>query len=153
MGRSFHWMDRELTLKALDDRVSPGGALAFFDDDHPHTTENAWRRKVTEIGVRYGRNTSDHILKAQAPHFRGHQSLLLDSPFHRLSGMSEFVRRTITSDDAVGLAFSLSTSSPERLGDRRDAFEAELRAELDKISPDGLFTEIAELSALIAARA
>jgi len=124
--------------------VAPGGALVFFDDDHPRTAENIWRRKVTEMGERYGRNDSPHLLERRSETFRHHHALLLDSPFRRLTGASEFVRREITTDDAVGLAFSLSTSSPERLGDGRDAFEAELRAELAKLSPEGRFTEIAE---------
>ena len=35
MGRSFHWMDREATLKTLVGAGTRDGALAFCDDDHP----------------------------------------------------------------------------------------------------------------------
>jgi hypothetical protein len=62
------------------------------------------------------------------------------------------VERTLTADDIVGLAFSLSTSAPQKLGDRKDAFERDLRAALAALSPDGQFTEIAEAHALIARR-
>jgi ubiquinone/menaquinone biosynthesis C-methylase UbiE len=152
MGRSFHWMDREATLKTLDGVVTPGGALAFFDDDHPRTAENAWRFKMREIGERYGRNSSPHLVQAHAKGFRSHHALLLDSPFARLESVGEFIRREITADAIVGLAFSLSTSSPERLGAQASAFEADLRAALAELSPDGRFTEIAELGALVARR-
>ncbi len=152
MGRSFHWMDREATLKALDRVVTADGALAFFEDDNPATAENAWHRALREIGIQYGRNTSPNVQLRLAPDYRSDHALLLDSAFPRLSGVSEFVRRDITADEIVGLAFSLSTTSPERLGERAQAFEADLRAALAALSPGGRFTEIAELSALVARR-
>lgn len=152
MGRSFHWMDREAALQALDGVVTRDGALAFFDDDHPKTVENAWRRALRAIGEQYGRNTSPNVALQMRDDYRSVQSLLLDSGFPRLSGLSEFVRRPITADEVVGLGFSLSTTSPERLGERAVAFEADLRAALAAISPDGRFTEIAELNALVATR-
>ena len=153
MGRSFHWMDREATLKALDGVVTQDGALAFFDDDNPKTAENAWHNAVREIGIKYGRNTSPNVQLRLATDYRNDHSLLLDSAFERVVGLSEIVRRQITDDEIVGLAFSLSTTSPERLGERAPAFEADLRAALAALSPDGRFTEIAELSALVARRA
>jgi SAM-dependent methyltransferase len=153
MGRSFHWMDGANTLAALDAIVAADGALAFFDDDHPPTSENRWRTALRELGDKYGRQESPHRKDASRPDFRTHHSLLLDSPFRRLEGLSEFTRREITADDVVGLAFSLSTSSPEKLGDRAVAFEAELRDALAAISQEGRFIEIAELTALVARRA
>jgi SAM-dependent methyltransferase len=152
MGRAFHWMDREATLKTLDGIVAADGALAFFDDDHPATAENAWRRSLRDLGDRYGRGLSSHMQQARAPGYRSKEALLLDSAFPRLAGLSEFIRRTIGADAIVGLAFSLSTTSPERLGEKAAPFEAELRAALAALSPDGRFTEIAELSALVARR-
>jgi SAM-dependent methyltransferase len=152
LGRSFHWMDRAATLGMLDGRVTADGALAFFDDDNPKTAENAWHSVLRETGIRYGRNTSPNVQVRLAPDYRGDVSLLLDSAFPRVAGLSEFVRRRITADDIVGLALSLSTTSPERLGARAAAFEAELRVQLAEIAPDGVFTEIAELSAVVARR-
>lgn len=153
MGRSFHWMDRAATLQMLDDIVAPDGALAFFDDDHPATAENAWWRVLRDAGNGYGRNTSPNVKMTQEAGYRTQHALLLDSAFARLAGLSEFIRRGITADEIVGLAFSLSTTSPERLGERAAAFEADLRAALAALSPDGRFTEIAELTALVARRA
>ena len=152
MGRSFHWMDREATLKMLDGRVTADGALAFFDDDHPTTVENAWRRALRDIGSAYSRDPSHQVLEARRPDFRSRESLLMDSAFARIAGFSEYLRRAITADEIVGLAFSLSTSSPEKLGERGPAFEAELRAKLAELSPDGTFTEIAEMNAQVAMR-
>ncbi len=72
--------------------------------------------------------------------------------FRASRGLSEFIRREITADAIVGLAFSLSTMSRERLGEKAPAFEADMRKALAELSPDGRFTEIAELGALVARR-
>jgi len=152
MGRSFHWMNGAATIAALDHVVGPDGALAFFEDDHPHTAENAWRVALRDIANRFGREKSTHLVEARRAGFRSHHALLLDSPFCRLEGVSVVVRRQLTADEVVGLAFSLSTTSRERLAERASEFESELRKKMYELSPEGQFTEIAELSALIASR-
>jgi len=152
MGRSFHWTDRTATLAALDALIVPGGAVALFDDEHPRTMENAWRRKLEEVGRRYGRAEEPHIRERESGSYRTHESYLLKSMFNDLVRIAVVVRRALTADDIVGLAYSLSTSAPHKLGERRAPFEADLRAALAELSPDGRFTEIAEMGALIARR-
>ena len=152
MGRSFHWMDREATLAMLDGLVTADGALAFFDDHHPPTAENAWRRTLTEIGNRYGRQQSPNRINRDKADFRSVESLLLDSAFPRLERSGAFVRRKIGVEEIMGLARSLSTTSLDRLGDKHGQFEADLREALSTLSPSGEFTELAELEALIARR-
>jgi SAM-dependent methyltransferase len=153
MGRSFHWMDRGAVLAALDGMVVPGGAIALFDDKNPRTAENAWLRTLEEIGRKYGRAEEPHIRQRESGTYRSHEPLLLDSAFSDLLRIAILVRRTLDVDEIVGLAYSLSTSAPQKLGERRAAFEVDLRAALSGLSPDGRFTEIAEMSALIARRA
>ena len=152
MGRSFHWMDRPATLQALDALVMRDGGVALFDDEHVKTAENMWRAKLRDLGDRYGRLESPNVAAENSSTYRRHESLLMDSPFSMLESASVFVRREITADDVVGLAFSLSTSSPGKLGALQGQFESELRAELAALSPEGRFTEIVEMNALIARR-
>jgi SAM-dependent methyltransferase len=152
MGRSFHWMDRAATLAVLDGLVSAGGAIALFDDEHPRTAENLWRRKLEEIGRRYGRGDEAHIKERDSATYRTHASHLFDSAFDDLRQVSIIVRRELSADEIVGLAFSLSTSSPAKLGDRAPQFEAELRAALAVLSPEGRFSEIADMNAMVARR-
>jgi len=152
MGRSFHWMDREATLKALDSLITGDGAVALFHDEHPRTAENAWRRALRDIANRYGREASPHVQATERPDYRKHESLLFDSPFNRLEHAGIFIKREIGADEIVGLAFSLSTTAPQKLGERAPQFEAELRAALAELSPSGRFTEIAEMLALVARR-
>jgi SAM-dependent methyltransferase len=152
MGRSFHWMDREVTLKVLDSLITPDGAIALTHDEHPATAENAWRRILHDVANRYGRGESHHVQARNSGGYRKHESVLFDSAFNRLEHAGIFIKRELTADDIVGLAYSLSTTAPQTLGDRAPAFEAELRAELAALSPSGRFVEIAEMLALIARR-
>lgn len=49
--------------------------------------------------------------------------------------------RILEDDDVVAWVWSLSGSAPHLFGDRRDAFEAELRRVLRDASPGGVFAE------------
>jgi ubiquinone/menaquinone biosynthesis C-methylase UbiE len=152
MGRSFHWMDREKTLAILDQIVVPDGAVAIFTDHHPDTVENRWREAVREVGERYGAGYSAARRRRSDPEYRSHESLLLDSAFSQVEETSVFVRNRLTIDDIIGRALSLSATSPEKLGERLAAFKEDLQRELSKMSPDGLFTEIAQIGASVAKR-
>ncbi len=153
IGRAFHWMDRTATLRTLDAQIEPDGAVALFAERHPATCENAWREALDAVASRFGQDDADHRRERDAPGYRSHESVLLDSPFPVLTGHAVTVRRTLDADDIVGRALSRSTTSPERLGPRAAEFEAALRAQLEAASPDGRFTEIVELTALVARRA
>ncbi|HEY2068532.1 MAG TPA: class I SAM-dependent methyltransferase [Rhizomicrobium sp.] len=152
MGRSFHWMDREATLKLLDPLVTSDGGIALFHDEHPVTAENAWRKTLQDVANAYGRAEAHHIRERGSAEHKRHESVLFESVFDRLESAGIYIRRELTADDIVGLAFSLSTTAPQKLGDRAPAFEADMRAEMAKLSPSGRFTEIAEMVALVARR-
>ena len=152
IGRAFHWMDRAATLAMLDRIVAPGGAVALFHDGHPVLDENRWFKVLREVGDRYGRAQAAHIAERRMLGHRRYEPFLYASAFTELEGLSVTLRQTLTVDDIVGRAFSMSTCSPEKLGDRAAAFEADLRAALAGLSPEGRFTEIAELVALVARR-
>ena len=152
MGRSFHWMDRTETLKILDRLLPPDGAIALFEDDHPRTAENRWLTVLGEVGQRYGSQEAAHRAARQRTDYRSHVSFLFDSPFSHIERVGVFIRHAITTDDIVGRAFSLSMLSKEKLGERAADFERDLRAALTELSPEGRFTEIAELAAVVAKR-
>ena len=153
MGRSFHWMDRTETLRTLDALLPPGGAIALFEDEHPRTAENAWLWKMAEVGRNYGMHEAAQRMAAAKGEYRTHVSYLFNSAFTHIERVGVYVRRPITSMRSSGVAFSLSMLSRERLGDRADDFERDLRAALTALSPEGRFTEIAELAAIVAKRA
>ncbi len=152
IGRAFHWMDRLATLAMLDRILVPGGAVVFFHDAHPVLPENQWFKILCKVGDRYGRAAQPHIAERKALGHRRYETSLYQSVFTKLDGLSVTIRKPITEDEIVGRAFSQSTTSSEKLGTRTDDFEAELRDRLRALSPEGRFTEIAEMVALVARR-
>lgn len=152
MGRSFHWMDRAETLKVLDRLLPPDGTIALFEDEQPRTVENQWLIAMADVGKRYGSQEAAHRAARMKSDYRTHVSYLFDSPFAHIERVGVFIKHTITTDDIVGRAFSLSMLSQEKLGERAADFERDLRAALAELSPEGHFTEIAELAALVAKR-
>ena len=153
MGRSFHWMDRAETLRRFDALLPPNGAIALFEDDHPPTAENKWLRKFVEVGKNYGMHEAAHYAALMKGEYRTHVSYLFDSVFTQIGKVGTFIRRPIAADEIVGFAFSQSALSPEKLGERAADFERDLRAALASLSPEGQFTQIAELAAIVAMRA
>lgn len=152
IGRAFHWMDRAATLAMLDRIVAPGGAVALFHDTHPDIVENRWFKLLRDIGDKYGRQSHPHIAGRRAGGHRRYEPYLFASAFTQIDSLGVTIRQAVTEDDIVGRAFSQSTSAPERLGVRAKSFEADLRTALRTLSPDGRFTEIAELVAVVARR-
>ena len=152
MGRSFHWMDREATLATLDRIVTADGAVVLLHDIHTKTAENRWREVLHEVGNEFGRDKNFHVEARQAGDFQAHEAVLMRSAFSQVESVSVFVRRKMSADDIVGLAFSLSTCAPQKLDARIGDFETRLRAKLAELSPDGDFTEIAEMTAVVATR-
>ena len=151
MGRSFHWMDRTATLAMLDKIIAPGGGVALFHDAHPPVEENAWFRTLCAVQDKFGRSAAPHIAERRGGH-RRYEPFLFASAFTQLDGLSVTIRQTLTVDDIVGRAFSMSVCSREALGARAEEFAAALNQALRELSPDGTFTEVAELVGLLARR-
>jgi ubiquinone/menaquinone biosynthesis C-methylase UbiE len=151
IGRAFHWMDRAATLKMLDRIVTPGGGVAFFHDAHPDVAENRWFKLLRKVTDRHSKD-GKHIAAGHAGAHHRYEPYLFASAFTVLDGLSVTTRGEITLDDLVGRAYSFSTCAPERLKDRREDFERDLRETLAPLSDGGKFIEIAEMVALLARR-
>jgi hypothetical protein len=78
--------------------------------------------------------------------------MLLASAFDDLERVGRIERRSLDLDAAVGRALSRSPTAPAALGERRPAFERELREALTPFLRDGLLPEVIEGDALIARR-
>jgi SAM-dependent methyltransferase len=153
MGRSFHWMDRDATLRALDGLIEPDGAIVLFDERGHRSAENAWSpiwdRVVGKWSPKEEWAAHTHRL---GPDWERHEAVLARSAFSRLDLLTHRHRRMTALDEFIGRVYSMSTSSPEKLGDNRAAFEQEFRAEMLALSPSGMFAEFVEANALIARR-
>ena len=154
MGRSFHWMDREDTLRRLDALIEPGGAVVLFGDAHPDLPDNAWRGPWREVLDRYrtGRGLARPSRRALAPTGFAHEAVLLNSAFRRLDVVAAIDRRHVPVATLVERALSRSSHSPDRLGERVEALSEEVVRALEPFAADGMITEVVETYALIATR-
>ena len=156
MGRSFHWMDRTATLAMLDRIIAPGGGIVLFHDAHPPVEENAWFKTLCAVQDKFGRRAATQTPARRANNQMGghrrYEPFLFASAFTQLDGLSVTIRQPLTVDDIVGRAFSMSVCSREALGARAEEFAAALNQALRELSPDGTFTEVAELVGLLARR-
>lgn len=151
MGRSFHWMDRAATLAMLDRIVTPDGGVALFHDSHPPVEENGWFKVLRDVEDKFGRAAAPHVMERKGGH-RRYEPFLFASAFTQLDGLSVTIRKDLTEEEIVGRALSMSTCSPQTLGAQQQGFETRLAAALRELSPDGTFTEVAELVAVVARR-
>ena len=151
MGRSFHWMDRQATLLALDGMIDRDGAVALFDDRHIDCVENSWDGAINGVRERFG-TRSDWKLLRDTLKVEPHAIVLLASPFSRVDVVGVLERRSLTIERAIDRALSYSGSSPAILGDRRSAFEEAVREALSPYAKDGRVTEVVEFTARVARR-
>lgn len=142
IGRAFHWMDRAATLAMLDRIVTPGGGVALFHDAHPPVEENAWFKLVCDLSARHRQKGAE-----RSGGHRRYEPFLFASAFTELDGLSVTIRQSLTVDEIVGRAYSMSASLSDRA-----ALAAELTAALRESSPNGKFNEVAEMVALLARR-
>lgn len=141
IGRALHWMDRAATLPVLDRHVSAGGAIAVCGCSAVQDA-TPWGLPFREVWRRWTDESMD-CYKIDFEHwFDG-------SRFRRLEEVRVRSTQRLAIDDVIGRALSLSVTSPEKLGDRRAAFEAEIRATLEPFAKDGKLVEELEAVATL----
>lgn len=146
-AQSFHWMDQLQVARVALGMLEDGGACVHVhatthqgvDTDaalpHPRPPRSAIeelverylgsiRRPVSSVWA----NREDEIYRAAG----------FDGP-QRIEVSGEVVERT--SDQIVAGIFSLSSSTPHLFGERRAAFESDLRQLLHDANPSGIFSE------------
>jgi ubiquinone/menaquinone biosynthesis C-methylase UbiE len=156
MGRSFHWMDREQVLVALDATVEDNGAIVLANDSCLVRPTTTWQQSVEDIQRRFlppdlvqtdplpGRfNTAvDH---------QPHEQVLARSPFRHVDRSVYEFDRPWTTEQVIGYLYSTSLPLRRLLGDRRAEFEQEVADTLHAIEPDGLIEPV-KLEVLTATR-
>jgi ubiquinone/menaquinone biosynthesis C-methylase UbiE len=147
-GQSFHWTSREQVAEAVYDIHEPGGALALISHAHagrpqpagpgyppiPHDAISAIMERYLGARRRAGQGF--------APSFGDrYENALARTRFGTprrvfAPGRPDIIRNI---DDVLAGYFSMSYAAPHLFGDMRTQFEADVRAELARHSPSGLF--------------
>ncbi|WGD39741.1 class I SAM-dependent methyltransferase [Streptomyces cathayae] len=153
LGAAYHWMDRDRVARDLDRIIEPGGAVVLASRGAPGDLEPApWRRVVDEVRTRHLGPERRAGSGACSPPGERHQDVLARGPFSRVDTARWEHTLTRTVDEVIGWVFSLSYSSPARLGAKKDAFEQDLRAALLAFAPSGRFDGVIHTEAVIATR-
>lgn len=143
VGRALHWFDRDEALAVLDRIVAKNGWIAICGTKTNSAAAQNWNGKFHEIRRAWSSDPDEtryHIDFAEW--FRG-------SRFSHAEDVEVTDSHRVTIPDLVGRALSMSTTSPEVLGDRRPAFEAAMREALDPLSDGGVFDEQVTAMAMI----
>ena len=122
LAQSFHWLDQPRVARTLQAMLVPGGTLVHIgatthegDGDVPRAEIDALIRRY--LGDREPTRSDER---------RNLGTLGLEGPTEiDVQRDEEFER---TPDDVVASVYSLSYASPASFGDRREAFESDLRA-------------------------
>jgi SAM-dependent methyltransferase len=151
LAQSFHWMDREVVARALHGMLSDDGALV-----HVGATNHEGIESDAALAYpRPPRAAIDDLIKVYlGPLRRAGQGTVRESTasgeaeIYRAAGFTgptsiELPGRSVVrdADEIVASVFSLSSAAPHLFGERRQAFEAELRELLRAASPEGRFSE------------
>lgn len=153
MGASFHWMEQQKVLKKTYDITEKGGGLVIVSDSSsPWQDENAekWKELRKKLVVRYlgeKRRAGNSFYVEPKERF---EELLNLSPFRGFEEFTHDYIRTWTLESVIGFLFSTSFASRRLFGDIISEFEEEMKNELLKIEPSGIFTEKVRLQALLA---
>ena len=135
-GRSIHWFASDelfARLATITPRVALLGDLPRQSEAQAAVLDLAREFRTTE--------------SAQARDRRPFVELLAASPFSEVETISVETERTWTVDELIGLAYSTSFASVQRLGERRAEFEAAARARLEPF-----YREVARVDAVVGTR-
>jgi SAM-dependent methyltransferase len=110
-GRSFHWFDADVMFTQLPLVTDQ---LALLGDS---ITQSDAQSRVLAIAT--------ELLGEEppAPPRKRYRELLAGSPFSDVEEIDVVAERTWTAESLIGLAYSTSVSSPERLSTKREEFE------------------------------
>ncbi len=119
IGRALHWFDAGLVMSRLAG-LTPAVALLGESLDESEAVSTVLQVSRELLGERP---------PMRAPGVR-YELVLEESAFSDVLELWAVSERTWTVDELIGFAYSTSFASPLRVGERREEFEAALRARL-----------------------
>ncbi len=144
ISQAFHWMDRAQVLEELYDLTSPGGGVVIGS----FLTEEKWSAPLQEI-IRKYTGTNDYETRKKLGLTQKHTDIIEQSKFEDCEILEFSYPKTTTADEILGYFYSTPYCSLKMLGSRKDAFEEEMRAYMDGMTPE-MFDETLTQRALIA---
>jgi len=144
IGRAFHWMDKQQTLRDLFSITRPFGGIAIIGDNGPRDDppDNTWKTIINKtVRSWLGENRKAGTKGIYIHSGERFETVLGESQFHNLESVKFMTTRIWTIDQIIGYLYSTSSSSIPVLQDKKEPFEKDLRSRLLSFSPDGEFIE------------
>ncbi|NWF30269.1 class I SAM-dependent methyltransferase [Streptomyces sp. PKU-EA00015] len=151
MGKSYHWMDRVQVLDDLNKLTIERAGVVILSAGPPGTTPLPGP-VVAEVRAAYLGAVRRAGRGVYPEPEESYQATVERSPFSAVDVVpfDQVVVRSL--GELIGLQLSNSYSTPAQLGERREAFEEDLREALLKFDSSGRYEETIHTEALIATR-
>jgi SAM-dependent methyltransferase len=145
IAQAFHWMDREVVMRRLWPQIVPGGGIALVGMGTIWGAPEPWAQAVTATVRRWlgdERRAGDgkHSATRAAAH-KPFEIILAEGGFARVTRDELAIEQQWDLPAIIGYLYSTSYCRPDLLGERRAAFEDDLRHALLAIEPIGLFAQ------------
>ena len=155
IGTAFHWMDRKTVLQKIYNLTQKGGGLVIASSiaspgqDGWRKDADKWKEFRKQVVKKYlgeRRRAGNSFYEEPKERFT---DTIAQSPFGGYQEKIFEYTKTWDIESVINHMYSTSFSSRRLLGDRIDDFERELKAELLKCQPDGIFVDHITLQVII----
>lgn len=143
IGRALHWLDRDSSLPVLERLVPSGGFVLVCGAPVADAPSNAWLKHYKAVRNAYSSQNDEARYRIDF------SAWFAPSRFRQIDRITASATEKVTISDLVYRALSMSTTSPDVLGERRAAFEAEMSAALVPFAENGYITEEIEAVATV----
>ena len=150
IGRAFHWMNRNQTLRDLDPLIADGGAIALLNDKPADLPMNRWWQAFNAVTKAFA-VLDDYNQHRASDDWIPHEEVLAHSVFNDLRSISVFKTHEWSFDKLLRHTLSRSGTTEELLGPRKSEMEAAMREALAPFGPEP-WTSLNQHIALIARR-
>jgi SAM-dependent methyltransferase/DNA-binding protein Fis len=150
IGRAFPWMDRQDTLRRLDELIMGDGAVVLFSDKTPDIPANAWAKAFREIRERYASMDESRVESRLAK--QSNESFLFASPFNQVERLCVSESRATPIERFVDRILSFGSTWTRADPLRAKEIDEEVHAALAPYAVDGIIQEVVEGEAIVARR-
>jgi hypothetical protein len=144
-------MDQRTVAHRVLRWLVPGGWLAILWYEHVWYGVEPWKRRVTEVLSRYKR-AGTLVARGEEPwrKFMSFEEVLNATGFRSVEERLFREPRVWRAEELIGYLSSTSVFSKWALGNRADAFEADVRRALAETDASGTYAEVATFGCLSA---
>lgn len=143
IGRAIHWLDPGPALAMLDRVVAPNGTILVCRAASVTDGRNHWLEAFDAARKGWSGERPAH----------DHKSVLAGGGFGLRETVSVEAAYRVPVERLADRVLSMSTSSPERLGDEVPAMRSAIHVALAPFAPEGVVEEIVEARAEVFERA